>query len=298
MPRRATPKPTVSIILPCKNEGENVRSTLDSILLTKTNVDYEIIVVDDDSQDGCVENIKNVVRYKDVKFLRTSGLGSAKARNFGAQHAKGQYLVFCDAHVFVEAYWLDKLLEGFNIPAAGAVCPAIAPHDNPDAIGYGQVMNERVEAKWILTNPKEITPVGLVPGGCVAFRREVFEEIGGFNKGFRVWGLEDLEISFRTWLMGYSCLVNPKVKILHVFRPAHPYRVTMDDVNYNLLYMALVHFKGERIAKVLDMVKNQRNFSRVLVSAIFSDAWQQRRHYLQVRKHDDDWYMEKFKINF
>lgn len=297
MKKRATPNPRVSIILPCKNEGDNVRNTLDSILLTKTNVSYEIIVVDDASQDGCVEKIKNNVSYKEVKFFSTQGLGSAKARNFGAEQAKGQYLVFCDAHVFVEAYWLDKLLKGFNSPEVGAVCPAIAPHDNPDAVGYGQKMNEKVEAKWILTNPQKITSVPLVPGGCVAFRREVFNEIGGFNKGFRVWGLEDLEISFRTWLMGYSCVVNPEVKILHVFRPAHPYRVTMDDVNFNLLYMALVHFKGERIAKVLDMVKSYPHFSYVLVSAIFSDAWQQRKHYLEVRKHDDDWYMEKFNVN-
>jgi hypothetical protein len=136
-----------------------------------------------------------------------------------------------------------------------------------------------------------------VPGGCVAYRKEVFQQIGGFNNGFRVWGLEDLEISFRTWIMGYSCVVNPHVKVLHVFRSAHPYRVTMEDVNYNLIYMAFVHFKAERIAKVLDLVKNYPTFSSVLVSVFFSDVWQQRKVYHQIRKHDDDWFMERFNVN-
>ncbi|WP_227763825.1 glycosyltransferase family 2 protein [Zhaonella formicivorans] len=289
--------PLVSIILPCKNEGENVKKTLDSILSTATGMKYEIIVVDDGSQDDGVETVKNDPKYQKVNFLNSNGVGSAKARNFGAEMAKGEYLVFCDAHVFVEAFWLDRLVATFKSPEIGAVCPAIASHDNPAATGYGQLMTEKVQAQWHLNNPKEISPVAVAPGGCIVFRKKVFEEIGGFNKGFRVWGLEDLEISYRTWIMGYSCVVNPHVKVLHVFRQAHPYRVTMEDVNYNLLYMAFVHFKAERIARILDLLKNYPTFSQVLVSAIFSDAWKQRKYYSEVRKRDDDWYMEYFKVN-
>lgn len=286
----------VSIVIPCKNEGNHIKTTLDSILGTATGLKYEIIVVDDASEDGSVEKIKNDGAYHEVRFFTTTGLGSAKARNFGAEQANGDYLVFCDAHVFVEAFWLDKLVGTLRNPEIGAVCPAIAPHNQPAAIGYGQVMNEKVEAKWITTNPREITPVALVPGGCVAFRAEVFKEIGGFNKGFQVWGLEDLEISYRTWIMGYSCVVNPSVKILHVFRQAHPYRVSMDHVNYNLLYMAFVHFTAERIAKVLNLVKHYPAFSPVITSVIFSDAWKQRKHYSEIRKRDDDWFMNNFNI--
>ena len=287
---------TVSIILPCKNEGNHVKNTLDSLQSTATSIRYEIIVVDDGSQDGCVERIKNYPKYSRVKFLKSESIGSAKARNFGAEYAGGDFLVFCDAHVFVEAFWLDKLLSTFTSPEIGAVSPAIAPHDNVGAVGYGQSMTERLEAKWHIIKPQDIQPVTLLPGGCVIYRREVFEEIGSFNKGFRVWGLEDLEISYRTWIMGYTCLVNPGVKVLHVFRPKHPYRVTMEDVNYNMIYLAFAHFKPERIRKILDLVKNYPAFNQVLIAVIFSDVWRQRAHYNKVRKYDDDWFFDKFNI--
>jgi len=287
---------TASIILPCKNEGDNVKNTLDSLLSTSTGIKYEIIVVDDGSQDGCVDNIKHYPKYNRVKFLKADSLGSAKARNFGAEQASGDYLVFCDAHVYVEAFWLDKLLSSFTSSEIGAVSPGIAPHDNIGAVGYGQFMTERLEAKWHIVKPRENTEVTLLPGGCVVFPKNVFEEIGGFNKGFRVWGLEDLEISYRTWVMGYTCVVNPNVKILHVFRPKHPYRVTMDDVNYNMIYMAFAHFKKERITRVLEMLKNYHTFNRVLTEVIFSDVWEQRKHLNAVRKYDDDWFFTKFNI--
>ena len=289
---------TASIILPCKNEGDNVRNTLDSLINTSTSVRYEIIVVDDGSRDGCVDNIKHYPKYNRVKFLKSDSIGSAKARNFGAEQASGDFLVFCDAHVFVEAFWLDKLLSSFVSPDVGAVSPGIAPHNNVGAVGYGQYMTERLEAKWYVSKPQEDTEVTLLPGGCVVYRKDVFEEIGGFNKGFRVWGLEDLEISYRTWIMGYTCLVNPNAKVLHVFRPRHPYRVTMDDVNYNMIYMAFAHFKKERISKVLDMVKSYPTFSKLLTEVIFSDVWEQRSNLISVRKYDDDWFFKKFGINF
>jgi glycosyltransferase involved in cell wall biosynthesis len=287
---------SASIILPCKNEGDNVRNTLDSLQSTVTSVKYEIIVVDDGSRDGSVESIQNYPKYNRVRFFKTDSIGSAKARNFGAEQANGDFLVFCDAHVFVEAFWLDKLLSSFTSSKVGAVSPGIAPHDNVGAVGYGQSMTERLEAKWHIVKPQDNTEVTLVPGGCVVFPKEVFQEIGGFNKGFRVWGLEDLEISYRTWIMGYTCLVNPQVKVLHVFRPKHPYRVTMDDVNYNMIYMAFAHFRQERITKVLEMVKNYSTFNKVLTEVVFSDVWEQRQYYEGIRKYDDDWFFEKFDI--
>ncbi|MDS1029702.1 glycosyltransferase [Bacillota bacterium LX-D] len=289
--------PLASIILPCKNEGSNIKNTLDSILSTTTTVKYEIIVVDDASQDGCVEKIKDSLNYRTVQFFTTEGLGSAKARNFGAQQARGKYLVFCDAHIFVEAFWLDKLLVSFKTPGVDAVSPAIAAHDNPVAIGYGQILNEKVEAKWITTNPRKITHVPLLPGGCVAYPKDVFEQVGGFNEGFQVWGYEDIEISYRTWIMGFTCAVNPNVKVIHIFRKSHPYKVTMDDYYFNLLHMAFVHFKPERISKVVEQIKKYGHFSKILVDVMFSDAWRQRSKYKQIRKHDDDWFMETFKVN-
>lgn len=75
-------------------------------------------------------------------------------------------------------------------------------------------------------------------------------DIGGFERGFRVWGREDEEISLKLWLFGYQCCVLPDIKVYHVFRSeTQPFPLTWDDINYNLLRMAYSHFNEERIEK-------------------------------------------------
>lgn len=91
--------PLVSIIFPAKNEGENVRNTLDSLFTTNCKLPFEVIVVDDGSTDGCCEFIYSYKKDKQIKVIKTNGTGASNARNIGAEHAKGDYFFFCDAHL-------------------------------------------------------------------------------------------------------------------------------------------------------------------------------------------------------
>lgn len=122
--------------------------------------------------------------------------------------------------------------------------------------------------------------------------------IEGFERGFRVWGREDEGISLKLWLMGYRCYVLPDVKIQHVFRSGSPpFRITWEDVNYNLMRMAYSHFNVKRIGKCKKLIK----FSNPLLIeelVLESDVLEQRRKYFERRINDDDWYMRKFGIVF
>ncbi|MBZ4687839.1 MAG: hypothetical protein PWQ96_1830 [Clostridia bacterium] len=286
-----------SVIIPCKNEGKNIKMTIDSILTNSCKVSKEIIVVDDASNDNCCHFLKNK-EYRQISFYTTSGLGAAQARNYGAGLAKGEILVFCDAHIKVEAFWLQKLAEDIIKGDVKAVSPAIAVLERVDQIGFGQTWDSELKIKWLINKPSSTTQVPLLPGGCMAIAQSAFEEVGGFDKGFKVWGHEDEEISLKLWLFNHPCAVNPAVTVEHLFRPKHPYRVLMYHVHYNLLRMAYSHFKMERVEKVKEKIKGIAYYEKLLKELLESDVMKQRKIYFSSRTHDDDWFMCKFGINF
>jgi len=289
------PFPLISIIFPVKNEGNNVRKTLDSLFSIQTKYPFEVIVIDDGSTDDCCDFIK-VVHYDTVSLYETDGVGAANARNVGAQKAKGEYLIFCDAHLKFEDWWIDRLLEPLLTNQTDAVAPAIASFEKPNFIGYGQTLRFNLRIQW---NQKRSAffETAVLPGGCFAISKEVFEKVGGFETGFKTWGHEDIELSIKLWLFGFRCHCQPNVKVLHLFRKKHPYKVSFDDVNYNLLRMAYSHFKNERIEKCKKLIFHG-SAKKIELEVIRDGVENQRREYLKKRKYNDDWYFSKFEIDF
>jgi glycosyltransferase involved in cell wall biosynthesis len=291
-----TNKPLVSLIMPVKNEGENIKNTIESAFSVKTDCDFEIVVVDDDSQDECCSFLDDNKNEK-IKKIKTEGLGAANARNAGADHAEGDIFIFCDAHIFFEDYWIERLIEPIQKGIADATNPGIADAANPKSIGFGYTWNENLDPKWNIEREKNPYPVPLLAGGCLAISREAFEDIDGFERGFRVWGREDEEISLKLWLFGYKCYIVPDVTILHIFRPQAPFELKWDHINYNSLRMAMLHLNYGRVIKLAQRLKYSSK-TKLMAELLQSDILEKRALYEQKRKYDDDWYMKKFNIPF
>ncbi len=297
--KNASPDLLVSIILPCRNEGGNVLMTVNSMTTVHTQIPYEIIVVDDGSEDGCCDFLRqeeSPFSLKLVKLVSTANQGAANARNVGAANARGHILVFCDAHITVEDNWLEGLLEALARPEVAAVTPAIGNMDQPDAFGYGQTWDDNFSVRWF-PNPQKLYEVPLGPSGCLAVKLDVFHTVGGFERGFRVWGLEDMEFSLKLWLFGYRVYVTPSVKVLHLFRTAHPYSVSYDHFHYNVLRMAFSHFSPPRLTRVIDQIKSNSYFAKIMVELSLSDIWEQRARYFATRVYPDEWFFNTFLIN-
>ncbi|MCL6586929.1 MAG: glycosyltransferase [Anoxybacillus sp.] len=289
--------PLVSLIIPVKNEGEHIKNTIESAVSVKTDCDFEIIVVDDASEDGCCDFLDDVCDGRMTK-IKTEGLGAANARNAGAKQAKGDLFIFCDAHLFFEDYWMERLIEPIQNGTAAATNPGIGDVQHPQNIGYGYTWNEKLEPKWNRAHSQEPHPSPLLAGGCLAISRKAFEHIGGFEKGFKVWGREDEEISLKLWLFGYECYIVPSVTILHVFRPtAPPFELTWGHVDYNLLRMTLLHFSYERFYRSTKLIQHSLK-TPLLANLLQTDVIEKRRLYEQKRVYDDEWFMKKFHIPF
>ncbi len=286
---------SLSVIIISLNEGESLRRTVDNLRDTQPQ-QTEIIVVDDGSTDGSVSFL--IDGYPGVTLLRPAErLGVARARNFGARHAKGDVLVFSDAHVLTPEGWSGPLLDLLARPETGAVAPAIGMMQSAaaESTGYGQKWcDASLAVAWLGRQSDEPYPVPLLCGCFLALRRDVFTEIGGFDSGMVLWGAEDSELSIRLWTLGYECWVAPEVNVQHAFRAQFPYEVKWEPVLHNRLRLASTHFGPRRLLRVVDRLKQYDEFAAASVRLLTGDLAARTSALRSARRYDDDWFFGKF----
>jgi glycosyltransferase involved in cell wall biosynthesis len=289
---------SLSVVVISLNEGESLRRTVDNLRDTLPP-QSEIIVVDDGSTDGSVGFLSD--GYPGVTLLRPEErLGVARARNFGAQHATGDVLVFSDAHVRTPEGWSAPLLELLARPNVGAVAPAIGMLQPAAAAstGFGQKWSDAsLAVGWLGQQSSTPYPVPLLCGCFLALRRDVFTESGGFDSGMVVWGAEDSELSIRLWTLGYECWVAPEVDVQHAFRARFPYEVKWEPVLHNRLRLATTHFGPRRLQRVVERLKRYDEFAAAGVRLLTGDVGARASILRSLRRYDDDWFFGKFLNN-
>ena len=289
--------PSVSVVVPTRNEGSNVVDTVAAVL-RNTAVPMEVVVVDDGSEDGSPTALRELgTNDARLRLVEAGGVGLARAKNRGAREARGRYLAFLDAHCFTPAGWLEPVLELLeSSPEVGVAGPAIADTDNVQLRGCGGTWRDGwLDMSW-LSGAEEPREVPFQPGGCQVIRRELFEELGGYDEGLLRWGSEDVELCLRVWLFGHSIQVEPRATIYHHFRTAPPYSVEMRQVVYNKLRMSVLHFDGALLERVLERQLTYPQAPTAL-ARLFSDGTLERGRVLRGRRvRDMDWFCERFGI--
>jgi len=282
-----------SIVIPTLNEGTMLAMTTNSILAQTRYQDYEIIVVDDGSTDGSTDHYE---RYPNphIRLLRTSGRGVARARNLGADHADGEFLVFLDAHCRISPNWLDGLGGILSLPSTGVAGPCFTRLEAPHPRGCGMFWADAsLDQHWFEARDGHGPyAVPLTTGACQAFRTEAFHGLGRYDDGFTRWGSEDVEICLRSWLLGYRVVVDPAVCIAHHFREARGYEVDDIDVASNFVRMLYLHFSAPRIQQVLERLAGNPFVDYAIARVHASDVFDVRARMDSRRVHDDGWFFD------
>ena len=200
--------PMVSVIIPAKNEANNLTRCLKSL----TNIDYpkecfEIILVDNGSTDNTVQIAEDYgVRALIHPELRISGL-----RNVGASVAGGGLLAFVDADVVVSKDWLSSAVGCLNRnPGAGCVGSFPLP---PDESGWV------AKSWWFLQIPKSVRSdeqVNWLPSMNIVVRKEAFEFVRGFNPNLIT--SEDVDFCYRLGSK-YKIVYCHKMEAIHYGEP-------------------------------------------------------------------------------
>jgi glycosyltransferase involved in cell wall biosynthesis len=281
-----------SIVIPTLNEGPMLRMTVDSIRDQTRYPEWEILVIDDGSTDGSTAGLDTGDAR--VRVIEGNGIGVARARNLGAKHAAGDYLVFIDAHCRVSPEWLDAFADALGPPDVCLTGPTFTRLDEPEPRGCGMVWKDAtLEPSWFEPASHRPYDVPLTTGACQAFRRRTFEAVGRYEDGFTRWGFEDVEICLRAWLLGYRVVVSPNAVVAHYFRESRNYEVSDIDITYNFLRMIHMHFSPPRIRRVLRAVAGNPLIPAALDKLYSSDIFSLRAELAAARVHDDNWFFDR-----
>jgi glycosyltransferase involved in cell wall biosynthesis len=285
---------TISVVIITRNEGAQLQSTVRNILRTLPKARRELIVVDDGSTDDSVRPLR---RVREIRIIRSEGIGVARARNLGASSARGDVIVFCDAHMTIPPRWDRALIEPLESPGVGAVAPGIYSVTEPNRRGFGLYLADpQLRARWKPCPGRSPARVPILPGCFLAMRRDVFDATGGFDSGMRQLGGNDNELSLRLWLLGYELLVVPSVEAGHLFRTRIPFDATWAAVVHNRLRTAFVHFRQERIERVVDALRRYEAFPSGLAMTAAGDVFARRALLHAQRRRSDDWFFEAFGL--
>src|SRR5215471_15627516 len=234
----------ISVVVISRNEGDELKRTVENFDDTLPD-NGEIVVVDDGSTDHSARRLGK--RRGRIRLYGVNDFGVARARNFGATQARGDVIVYADAHIRLNPDWWCPMLDALQNRAVGGVAPAIVGYGK-SKIGYGlKFTGSALEVRWRRRRPAGAISAPLIPGCCFATRRDVIEATGGWDDSQLQRGNVDNEGCVRLWLLGYELIVTPDTVVGHKFRKRSPYHVGWPEFLFNRLRLAFVHFNAERI---------------------------------------------------
>jgi glycosyltransferase involved in cell wall biosynthesis len=184
----------VSIIIPCYNYARFLPDAVASVI-AQTFEDWELIVVDDGSTDETSTIARRLIeRHPDrrIRVFQQPNAGPAAARNTGADHSIGAYLLFLDADDMLAPTLLEHAAAILSEqPAVGFVYSGMRL--------FGQDRHEWPSAAFDLQRlalDNYVLPHALV-------RRSAWEQVGGFDTARSLWGFEDWDFWLRVAVSGW-----------------------------------------------------------------------------------------------
>jgi len=206
--------PLFSIIIPCHNEEEHIAETIKSII-KQTEQSFEIIVVNDGSQDRTLLEIEPFLRkHKNIKLISFDrGHSAAFARNRGLEYARGQYIVFQDADCYADMCLLNNAAKWFeDLPIDGL---ATRTTNTPPKNWIQKATATQRSIRWENTyNSPVIKYLDKNSGINVAvMKREAAQALGGFSES--IFYFEDNDLTKRFFESGRTAVFAPDVIQYH-----------------------------------------------------------------------------------
>lgn len=209
--------PRVSVIIPAYNAKDRILPCIRALFLQKTEIPFEIIVVDDGSADATkalVEMVKDALhsiqRTPDIRVLRQENAGPGAARNLGAENARGDILLFTDDDCIPEPGWLEKMAKAFEEPALAGAKGAYLTRQEEFVARFVQV---EYEEKYDTLKKHE--SIDFIDTYSAGFRKRVFLAEKGYDERFTTASVEDQEFSFRLSQKGYLMRFVPDARVFH-----------------------------------------------------------------------------------
>ncbi len=229
--------PRISVIIVNYNAGMELVRCVQSVL--ETEIDLEIVVVDNDSHDESVQQL--LAQYHGEKNLcilnNKKNMGFAVACNQGSNTATGEFLLYLNPDCIVEPTTIPALLQCLqNDPQIGMAGGLILNHDGSEQRGcrrdiptpwkslvnsFGLKrfarLNRKIFSDFRLDRepiPEKAVEVDAISGACMLVRREAFAHVGPMDEGYFLH-CEDLDWCMQFRQRGWKIMFVPQARLFH-----------------------------------------------------------------------------------
>lgn len=264
---------TLSIIIVNYNVYDLLKECLKSIYDKINDINFEIIVADNNSPDREIDNIKK--EFPDVKYLSfPENLGFAKANNEAVKKSNGKYLLFLNPDTLItENFLTDFIKLADSEPEAGVLAPMLVYKNNKyqsstgpkmgifydllEAFNFVNLFRNYQKNKYF----KKINKIYLtswVSAACMFMRKIDFDRVSGFTASYFL-NYEDIDLCAKITSSGKSIFYLPKYKCTHIdhksFKEDYELLITsryLSRINYYFLHKnlfqrilsAFIHING------------------------------------------------------
>ena len=224
----------LSVVIPSYNTRDLMEQALRTVQEASGDLSVEVIVVDNASRDGSADMVAE--RVPEAELIRNErNLGFGGANNAAFARARGRHVLLLNSDTIVRPDTLSTLVSFMDEhPEAGAAgCRILNPDGSlqldcrrgfptPAAAFYKLTGLSRMFprsqrfARYNLTylDPDEMNEVDALSGSCMIVRRQVLEQVGGFDEAYFMYG-EDLDWCFRMREAGWKIYYTPTTEIIH-----------------------------------------------------------------------------------
>ena len=255
----------ISIIIINYNVKKYLIECLRSILKSNTSVEYEIIIIDNNS-DESIEDIEKVFNVNNFRiFFLQNNLGFSKAVNYGIKKSKGSHILLLNPDTLISDNTLqvlhDYIEKNENIGICG--CKVEYPDgtyqlSSKRSFPYFDIALLRIfrfdrlfpnnkyfgQYNYTYLNIDKIASVDAVSGSCMMFEKKIIDRIGLFDGRYFLY-FEDTDFCFRAVKNNYKVIYNPNTKIIHYKRES--FKNSEYNLNYeffkSLYYFYIKHYK-------------------------------------------------------
>ena len=219
-------EPLVSIIIPNKDQSEALKKCLDSIREKTSYRNYEIIIVENNSEEPETFAFYKKIAGERIKIVTWEGEFNYSAiNNFGVRHARGDYLLLLNNDVeIINGDWMEEMLSHCQRKEVGIVGAKLYYPDNTIQhagiiIGIGGVAGSifvglpRAFSGYLHKASIQLD-LSAVTAACMLVKRSVFEQVGGLEEKLKV-AFNDVDFCLRVREKGYLVVYDPYAELYH-----------------------------------------------------------------------------------
>jgi GT2 family glycosyltransferase len=252
----------LSIIISTHNKLPYLKSMLSNLFSQIASLEIEVFVIADGCTDGTNLFLKNLKYNSTFSYICINQLGQASGRNIGIEHTNGDFVLFMDDDILTGPRYFENLLNSLklhpNYIHSGslftvrieAVESIFFQIENYQITPWEEVKGNICESNFLYGIPRSIKKrIGqktvmnnvfcwwaLVTGGNMCLHRSILENIGGFDKDFKGWGPEDLDLCYRAFCKNYKWMFNESCVLYHLNHERNSSSIG-NSVMKNMIYL-------------------------------------------------------------